>query len=293
MTREEKAIRRDEMRAYKAEGHSFKDVEKKFGVSYGYAVQITKGIAPQKAKPGEWKNNQYTIIPVEDRGRRYAKKYAPGFEYAGNYTGSEGTIDLRCKTCGSVITRATITIRKGHFRCNVCYAAEMEKKRAEEKRRKTEERIAKKAAKDKVKKPVIVRARQETFSVCKECGAVFVPERSGVLYCSDTCRRKEANRKSSRRKDWRLKGKIVDRDIDLRDLARISGNVCALCGKAVDWNDYETRDNGVVVCGDYYPSIDHIVPLAHDGLHSWSNVQLAHRICNTMKGDSPRAAEIS
>ena len=65
---------------------------------------------------------------------------------------------------------------------------------------------------------------------------------------------------------------------------RMSGDVCALCGKAVDWNDYEVRENGVIVCGNYYPSIDHIVPVSGEGLHAWGNVQLAHRICNTRKG---------
>lgn len=36
--------------------------------------------------------------------------------------------------------------------------------------------------------------------------------------------------------------------------------------------------------GDNYPSVDHIVPLAKGGLHSWDNVQLAHFKCNTLKG---------
>jgi 5-methylcytosine-specific restriction endonuclease McrA len=33
-------------------------------------------------------------------------------------------------------------------------------------------------------------------------------------------------------------------------------------------------------------SIDHIIPLARGGLHRMSNVQLAHRVCNTRKGVS-------
>jgi 5-methylcytosine-specific restriction endonuclease McrA len=34
-----------------------------------------------------------------------------------------------------------------------------------------------------------------------------------------------------------------------------------------------------------YPSIDHIVPLAKGGNHTWNNVQLAHHYCNTLKRD--------
>lgn len=33
------------------------------------------------------------------------------------------------------------------------------------------------------------------------------------------------------------------------------------------------------------PSVDHVKPLAKGGKHSWRNVVLAHRICNTLKSD--------
>lgn len=57
-----------------------------------------------------------------------------------------------------------------------------------------------------------------------------------------------------------------------------------LCGGLCDWEDYVVRD-GVVICGDWYPSIDHVIPVSKGGLHSWENVKLAHRKCNTRKGN--------
>jgi 5-methylcytosine-specific restriction endonuclease McrA len=49
--------------------------------------------------------------------------------------------------------------------------------------------------------------------------------------------------------------------------------VCGICRKAVT----ETT-------GPWRPSIDHIVPLAHGGLHVEENLQLAHYRCNLSKG---------
>jgi 5-methylcytosine-specific restriction endonuclease McrA len=33
------------------------------------------------------------------------------------------------------------------------------------------------------------------------------------------------------------------------------------------------------------PTVDHIIPLARGGSHTWDNVQLAHHLCNSLKGD--------
>jgi 5-methylcytosine-specific restriction endonuclease McrA len=45
------------------------------------------------------------------------------------------------------------------------------------------------------------------------------------------------------------------------------------------------------LCGEFVPlseqSLDHIVPLAHGGTHERSNLQLAHRRCNSRKGARP------
>ena len=49
-----------------------------------------------------------------------------------------------------------------------------------------------------------------------------------------------------------------------------------------DLNDYVVTDN-TIICGDYYPSVDHVVAVCDGGEDSWDNVRLAHRICNSMR----------
>lgn len=77
---------------------------------------------------------------------------------------------------------------------------------------------------------------------------------------------------------------MVDKDITLQGLFKRDQGVCHICGLRCLWDDYITRD-GVVICGEWYPSIDHVIPLAKGGYHSWENVKLAHRRCNTIKSD--------
>lgn len=114
---------------------------------------------------------------------------------------------------------------------------------------------------------------------CAECGEMFVAHYPLAKYCSKKCER--AKYKTSDRYD----GITVDKGITLKRLAKRDNNICALCGKPVDWNDFYIDENNTVICGDNYPSRDHIKPISKGGLHSWGNVQLAHRKCNTLKSN--------
>lgn len=300
MNREERNKRNEAMKAYKAEGHSFDEVSEHFGVSRSLAQQVTKGIAPQTYRRPKSYRNQYTA-PTEkakaakaERINKVVHDNAPDFEYVGGYTNGEGTVLLRCKKCGNIETRAWITVRHAHLgtklRCDACeeekrQAYKAEKKAAKEQQRAEVRRLrAEAAAKTRYERSI----KQVTFSVCKECGGVFVPEHGNQVYCSEACARRKVNKQH---KDKRLSRIIVvDRDIEIHELAKRCGDVCALCGKAVDWNDFEVRGQAFIA-GDNYPSIDHIVPVAHEGRHEWGNVQIAHRRCNYLKGDSPPVTE--
>jgi 5-methylcytosine-specific restriction endonuclease McrA len=77
---------------------------------------------------------------------------------------------------------------------------------------------------------------------------------------------------------------MVDKDITVQGLFLRDGGRCYLCGKACDWAD-KIEIDGTIICGNRYPSIDHVRPLSKGGLHSWDNVKLAHRICNSLKND--------
>lgn len=112
--------------------------------------------------------------------------------------------------------------------------------------------------------------------VCIVCGKEFTTWKSRQFTCSTKCSTKAHD------SDRRIRGKVIDKDITLEKLAERDNNQCQICGLFVDWTDYEIRGHKKI-CGNFYPSKDHIIPLSVGGLHSWSNVQLAHRICNSRK----------
>lgn len=53
--------------------------------------------------------------------------------------------------------------------------------------------------------------------------------------------------------------------------------VCGICDKPVDPK--------TLYPDPMSPSLDHVIPLTKGGAHDPSNVQLAHLVCNTAKGD--------
>lgn len=275
-----KEKRNEEMRAYKAQGHTMKEVAERFGVSQQIAQAACKGIAPQKSRPQEYKNGWDEERQIANAIRTIAER-APMFEYAGGYTGSDGFVDLRCKTCGAVIRKSYVSIRHGRVQCENCLriAAE-EKAKQEDIRRKID--ADRKAWKEAGKR----KAEQLSFVACECCGSPFFPaNRSNTAYCSDECRRKAANTVSKDKRLRRISKVLVDKDIDLNDLFKRDNGVCAICGKRCRWDDSSTRDDGTFLAFGDYPSIDHIVPLSRGGKHAWNNVQLACRSCNSKKGN--------
>lgn len=65
-------------------------------------------------------------------------------------------------------------------------------------------------------------------------------------------------------------------NITLRTLIKRRGDKCGLCGFPViigTWGVWNPLQG----------SIDHIVPMVRGGEHTWSNVQVAHHVCNTGK----------
>lgn len=110
--------------------------------------------------------------------------------------------------------------------------------------------------------------------VCIECGKPFISKNVTYKCCSEECSKKHQNRN----KDKRIyrNGK-PDLSITLTKLYMRDGGVCQICGRAIDF-DCDCNS-------DYYPSIDHIMPISKGGLHRWDNVQLACRGCNTAKRD--------
>lgn len=129
-------------------------------------------------------------------------------------------------------------------------------------------------------------SKAKTHSIkCTECGKHKEVSFKRKKFCSDTCSKKYANRENYLRRERlkRLNGKI-HWDISIERLMKRDGKRCYLCGVKVDIKDISVIDNNMIH-GDMYPSIDHVIPLAKEGTHTWDNVRLAHRLCNSIKSD--------
>ena len=275
-----------DMRAFKAQGHTMADVANKFDVSEMTAQRVCKGIAPQASAYKGRPNPNKGKLQDENSVALFIESKMPGVEYVGNYTGCDGRADIRCKSCGTIFNRSMISIRKGQCSCPKC-RAEREKELKRERAKKDAvsnlckalKTVARQRARDQ-REAEINRKREARKHRCPVCGTVTYRNK----YCSDACARKVANAAGEIRRRNLLKSAIVDKDISLEGLFRRDKGVCSLCGKRCDYEDY-TVTRGVFIAGDWYPSIDHIIPLAKGGLHSWDNVQLAHRRCNWEKSD--------
>lgn len=131
--------------------------------------------------------------------------------------------------------------------------------------------------------------------ICKNCGKNFISKNADIIgvpslhlgnYCSDKCnksilRAREA--RSSHNRRMKLKGGDL---IDLYNLADIKQWNCWICKEEINKQAKHFRHN----INLYGPSIDHIVPLSKGGTHIWSNVELAHVICNSLRGNKEVSA---
>ena len=147
-----------------------------------------------------------------------------------------------------------------------------EQQKVEYQRRKTKERAEKRKANHRV-------------IVCSECGKIVDVYNTSQKTCSVECSKTRTNRLAKERKDKRLNNaNIVDKDISLKTLYKRDKGICYICGGKCDFKDH-AREGSNFTSGPTYPSIDHIIPLARGGKHSWDNVKLAHHLCNAKKSD--------
>ena len=127
----------------------------------------------------------------------------------------------------------------------------------------------------------------QTFLIdkkCAVCGKVFHSDNPRQVCCSHECSKKYAKKRGRgdfHRHRARRYHVAFDRAISLHALYERDDGICQICGKPCDWND-----DSYGSCGPTYPSIDHIKPFAQGGGHTWDNVQLAHFMCNSVKGST-------
>lgn len=140
--------------------------------------------------------------------------------------------------------------------------------------------------------PCRARAREDISRLCRACGVVQIGK--GAQRC-EPCREKAAlSRKSrSKRKEVetgeraarrslrkaKLRGVTVEPVNPLKVLARDKWK-CQLCGVGTPSRLRGSYD-------DRAPEVDHIIPIAEGGEHSYRNVQCACRRCNLAKSSTP------
>lgn len=203
-------------------------------------------------------------------------------EYISGYETKDSPIRVKCSKCGGEFVRTFhhLTTHKPII-CPGCHKLERERAAAKieaEREHRREER----KKRIELRKAETERKRLERLipHPCPVCGTMT----TRLKYCSDDCRIKANNKSKESRRRVKIKNATIDKDITVKGLFLRDCGVCAICGEPCDFNDYIVKD-GFTVCGNNYPSIDHIIPLAKGGQHSWDNVQLAHRLCNSIKHD--------
>jgi 5-methylcytosine-specific restriction endonuclease McrA len=116
---------------------------------------------------------------------------------------------------------------------------------------------------------------------CAECGKLFVPEYGNKkrTFCSESCRCKSTKRTARKVGKARKRAATVEYVNPTKVFDR-DGWRCQLCGCSTP-----RRLRGTLV--DRAPELDHIIPLAAGGEHSYRNTQCACRACNIAKGARP------
>lgn len=246
------------------QGYGRRVIERELGISSSRLYRIYKDYDLHRIP-------SHLLTEAEIQGR-----LGEEWEYVSGYTGYYSKVIVRCKLCGKqkeVSRRSALYNGLGECEC----------KRIERKAEKEVEKIL--TFWDELQKPRPLK-RDVVVSFCLTCGKPFVKEGQSP-YCSETCKRKARRKKEAIKNDKRLREMSLSNieDITLEGLIIRDKNICWLCGKHCDVND-SYWEGSTFFAGNNYPSIDHVIPLAKGGTHTWDNVRLAHRICNSIKGDS-------
>jgi 5-methylcytosine-specific restriction endonuclease McrA len=113
---------------------------------------------------------------------------------------------------------------------------------------------------------------------CKQCGHTFVPRYRDKrrAFCSDLCLTRYNRPQKKARKRAKENGVYYEYVNPLKVFKR-DGWRCQLCGRKL-----KPKDRGTLK--DAAPELDHIIPWASGGEHSYRNTQCACRKCNSEKG---------
>jgi 5-methylcytosine-specific restriction endonuclease McrA len=121
-------------------------------------------------------------------------------------------------------------------------------------------------------------AANRTARQCRECGSSFAPDYGVKLraFCGEICRKRHGRRIRRKMERARLRAVQVESVNPIRVFER-DGWRCHICGRRTPREHRGTQKATA-------PELDHIVPLAAGGPHSYGNTACACRRCNHRKG---------
>ena len=265
---------------------SMNDIIKETGLSYQIVSKVCNENnlgGPLVKKTIKGKGNQFSKRTEEER-KAYVESFLNDrFSYVSGYKHCDSKIIIKCNNCHQNFEHSMVSIRKGkNTICPFCIAKERELRESQKEKEKellAMERDKQRRERAKQKKQAYIAKLRVV--VCEECGKAFTTTRKNVVCCSPECSKRRSNRIMSRRKDKRIsKEKRIDVGITAKRLYERDNGICWLCGELCDLDDYENI-NGYIICGNRYPSVDHVIPICEGGEDSWDNVKLAHRYCNS------------
>lgn len=118
---------------------------------------------------------------------------------------------------------------------------------------------------------------RQHVTTCRRCRSPFVAKQGPSRYCAP-CRpavERDTRHAGNARRANRLRLGPTQRVYRLRVYGRDQWK-CGLCGGAVQPD--------LLVPHPGAPTLDHVIPIAAGGSHTYANVQLAHFLCNSRKG---------
>ena len=273
-------------------GMSYKEIADKLDISVHRVDRICKKykirISDEARKRIRVKSHDSLKLSNEEVALRVSTNTHGRWTYIEGYKNCDSSIVIECSKCHkrSVIVAQSIFRESCCPLCKYCVSVEKSEQERIQKYEARKQKLYNSLQKELIKELDEI---DSMVKVCNKCGAYIYGKR--ILQCLECKAESELKNKRAHyhraevKRRLRIKTAMVDKDINLISLYDRDKGICHLCGAKCDLDDKEEID-GVIICGNSYPSIDHVIPLAKGGLHSWDNVKLAHRLCNSIKADN-------
>lgn len=219
----------------------------------------------------------------KEREKHFIKTIAytqPHIKYISGFIDNKSKVLVECNKCGYRFNIMVDRLMRKNIKvqCEECNKKEKERNKMLKQQRKLI--IDLKQQRENNRKKEINRINRHLnkrvvyIKQCNICKEEYYTKYPHQLYCNECAMSKKAYDKSHSNKPLK---KIYERD----------KGICYICGKKCDYEDYTYRGN-TFIAGNYYPSIDHVIPLIKGGTDTYDNLKLAHRICNSIKSIEER-----